>query len=133
MPGYSAECVSGHHESCADRDCRCMCSAHPWNRKLAPPPTTAPTSGLACPNCNRVPRPGDQFCREDGEKLISPQKCVCGATGDKADRFCGKCGSTFQKFTPLPEPLLTDEEILAIETKARSRPSDVELPPTEVH
>ncbi len=134
MPGYSAECVSGHHESCADRDCRCMCAAHPWNRKGAQPPTPALGSGLACPVCNRTPRVGDQFCRADGEKLVNPQKCICGAIGDKQDRFCWKCGWEFAKAMPSkPEPQLTEEEIAAIEARARSRPSDVEVPPTEVH
>lgn len=128
MPGYSAECVSGHHESCTDPDCRCMCAAHPKNRKAMPP---AQSSGLACPACNRAPRPGDQFCREDGERLIVPLKCVCGATGDKTDRFCGKCGLSLSKPAQFPE--LTDEEILGMEAKARLRPSDVEIPPTEVH
>jgi hypothetical protein len=136
MPGYSAECVSGHHESCTDRDCRCMCAAHPHNRKTMSLPSRvegANPSGLACPLCNRVPRPGDLFCRADGEKLVSPQKCQCGAVGDKADRFCGKCGSAFLKLTPLPEPQFTEQEIQELEKKARLRPSDVEVPPTEVH
>lgn len=132
MPGYSEACVQGHHESCADRDCRCLCQAHPWNRKTAPPSPV--NSALACPACNRAPRPGDQFCRDDGEKLISPQKCACGATGDKADKFCGKCGLPFGRFVQdKPDPQFTEEEIVALEAKARSRPSDVEVPPTEVH
>jgi hypothetical protein len=132
MPGYSEACVQGHHESCSDRDCRCMCSAHPWNRKSAPPSIPAPGSSLACPACNRTPRPGDQFCRNDGEKLIFPQKCVCGATGDKADQYCGKCGLPFGRFIK-DSPQLSDEEVIGLEAKARSRPSDVEVPPTEVH
>ncbi len=134
MPGYSAECVSGKHETCTDRDCRCMCPSHPWNRKGAPPPTPTQGSGLACPLCNRKPRPGDQFCREDGERLVSPQKCICGAVGDKADRYCGKCGWEYAKAVQsAPEPQFTEEDIVALEAKARARPSDVEVPPTEVH
>jgi hypothetical protein len=111
-----------------------MCMSHPWNRKGAPLPTPALGSGLACPSCNRTPRIGDQFCRDDGDKLVSPQKCVCGAMGDKADRFCGKCGLPFGRLVQdSPEPQLSEEEIAALEIKARSRPSDVEVPPTEVH
>lgn len=135
MPGYSAECVSGHHESCTDPDCRCMCPTHPQNRKGATLPTHLQAiPGLACPNCNRVPRPGDLFCRNDGEKLVSPQRCSCGAIGDKSDRYCAKCGLPFGRFIPeKPDPQFSEEEILNMEAKARSRPSDVEVPPTEVH
>jgi len=130
MPGYSEACVSGHHETCADRDCRCLCPTHTWNRKpVAPPPAT---QALSCPICVRIPRPGDQFCRGDGERLVSPQKCeACGQIGDRSDRFCGKCGRSFAKVVPAVE--LTEEEIAAIEARARSRPSDVEVPPTEIH
>jgi hypothetical protein len=54
--------------------------------------------------------------------------------GDKADRFCGKCGLPFGRLVQdSPEPQLSEEEIAALEIKARSRPSDVEVPPTEVH
>lgn len=129
MPGFSEACVSGHHESCTDRDCRCLCPSHPWNHKLVTPPAPVQPAGLACPRCARVPRPGDQFCRADGEQLVSPQKCPCGAIGDKTDRFCGKCGKKLIEDSPEP----TEDQAKALESWARTRPSDVEVPPTEVH
>lgn len=131
MPGYSAECVSGQHKACVEKECRCLCHpiVHNLTRNVGP---QFIGSSLACPYCSRPPRPGDQFCREDGERLVSPQKCeACGQIGDKTDRFCGKCGSSFTKVTPAIE--LTDEEAAMLEAKARTRPSDVEVPPTEVH
>jgi hypothetical protein len=54
--------------------------------------------------------------------------------GDKADRFCGKCGLPFGRaIQDSLEPQFTEEEIAALEIKARSRPSDVEIPPQEIH
>ena len=134
MPGYSEACVQGHHESCGDRDCRCMCPSHPWNRKLATPPAPAPGTGLICPKCVKVPKTGDVFCRNDGAKLVIGKSCSCGMPCDEADLFCGKCGQKFGwGHTSSPDPQFTEEEIIALEAKARTRPSDVEVPPTEVH
>lgn len=129
MPGYSAECVSGHHKACTENDCRCLC--HPTVQNLTRNLAPQFIAGLVCPHCARPPRQGDQFCRNDGEKLVSPQKCPCGAIGDKSDQFCGKCGTSFMKATPAIE--LTDEEAIALEAKARTRPSDVEVAPHEIH
>lgn len=132
MPGYSAECVSGHHKACTENDCRCLC--HPTVQNLTRNLAPQFIAGLVCPHCARPPRQGDQFCRNDGEKLVSPQKCPCGAIGDKSDQFCGKCGLPFGRSTSTaPEPQFSDEEIATMEAKARMRPSDVEVPPTEVH
>lgn len=134
MPGYSSECVSGHHEACTERECRCMCSSHPWNRKIAPPPQAKPAGigNLVCPTCDRVPKAGDSFCRNDGTRLIAGKTCNCGKPGAPDDVYCGGCGAKFG-LPPLPALELSEEEIAAIESKARNRPSDVEVPPTEVH
>jgi hypothetical protein len=95
-------------------------------------PMVAPGTSLVCPICSQRPRAGDLFCRFDGETLVSPKKCECGQIGDQSDRFCGKCG---RRFGPEPSkiPELSEEEIKALEQKARSRPSDVEVAPQEVH
>lgn len=133
MPGYSAECVGGKHEACTDRDCRCMCPAHPWNRTLpAPPPSTRPAINLVCPQCPRLPRIGDFFCRSDGSKLVLRKRCTSGHPAEVDDVFCALCGEKFGQPT-VPVLELSEEEMVALETKARSRPSDVEVPPTEVH
>jgi hypothetical protein len=136
VPGYSAECVSGHHESCTERDCRCLCAAHPWNQTLmkgAPRPAPANGSGgtLVCPNCDRIPRAGDFFCRADGIRLIAGKMCRCGHAAEPDDKYCGNCGLSFAApIVPVPE--LSESEIAALEARARQRPSDVEVPPTEV-
>jgi hypothetical protein len=58
--------------------------------------------------------------------------CRCGKSAEPDDIFCGGCG---QKFGPAAVPVieLSEEEIAALEAKARMRPSDVEVPPIEVH
>lgn len=129
MPGFSAECVSGQHKACTEGDCRCLC--HPAVQKLLSTPKAhspgEPT--WACPRCARPPRPGDVFCREDGERLVNPHKCECGAIGDNSDRFCGKCGKKLIEDSPEP----SEDQVKALETWARGRPSDVEVPPQEIH
>lgn len=141
MPGYSAECVSGHHDSCTNRDCRCMCSAHPWNRKGVLPATMShPGTNLVCTQCPRLPRAGDFFCRSDGSKLVAGKRCTCGHGAEPDDLYCGGCGAKFggapligTSILATPVPELSDEELIVLEAKARSRPSDVEVPPQEVH
>ena len=136
LPGYSAECVSGHHSECHDSDCRCLCSAHPRNLEMMQKPnsrpSTTPASNQVCPICDRVPRVGDLFCRTDGTKLISGKMCRCGKAAEPDDKFCGGCGQLFGPPAVLV-PELSEEEIAALEAKARLRPSDVEVPPTGVH
>ena len=136
MPGLYEFCMSGQHDQCQQKDCRCLC--HPWAQKLVtrPPivPTASTTSALRCPKCSKVPRSGDVWCRADGEALVVPKGCSCGTIGDELDNFCGKCGKAFTVTTvPIPEPTFSEEEISALEAKARQRPSDVEVPPQEVH
>jgi hypothetical protein len=96
------------------------------------------TSGITCPKCQRKPRTGDSFCRFDGEVLVNPKTCSCGAIGDIADNFCGKCGKPFAEpkieAVPIPEQ---DPEFMALqeklEAKARVRPSDIEAPTQELN
>lgn len=134
MPGFGEMCVSGQHESCADRDCRCLC--HENVRKMVEKskrPVSSPVFGnLVCPQCDRVPRAGDQFCRADGTRLISGKICRCGKSAEPDDKFCGGCGQLFGP-PAVPVKELSDEEIAALEAQARQRPSDVEAPPQEVH
>lgn len=87
---------------------------------------------MVCPICDRMPHAGDIFCRMDGNKLISGKICRCGKASEPDDQFCGGCG---QKFGPpaVPIPELNEDEIAALEAKARTRPSDVEAPVNEVH
>jgi hypothetical protein len=135
LPGYSEACVSGHHEACVDPDCRCL--HHAKVQALMRPNAQLPINSdnqFVCPRCQTKPRNGDLYCRDDGEKLVIPKKCECGQIGDKSDRYCGKCGKSFVRpITPIPEPELSEEEIAAIEAKARMRPSDVKAPISEVH
>ena len=135
LPGYSEACVSGQHEACVDPDCRCL--HHAKVQALMRPNAQLPINSenqFVCPRCQTKPRNGDLYCRDDGERLVIPKKCECGQIGDKSDRYCGKCGKSFVRpITPIPELELSEEEIAAIEAKARMRPSDVEVPPTEVH
>lgn len=134
LPGYSEACTAGHHEACVDPQCRCL--HHPTVRAMMQQsqtrPTVTATGTLVCPVCDHTPRIGDQFCRVDGNKLISGKVCRCGKAGEPDDVFCGGCG---QKFGPVavPIPELSEEEIAALEARARQRPSDVETPPIEVH
>src|SRR5712692_8909157 len=128
IPGYSEACFSGHHESCTERDCRCLCAQHPWNQALMKKAQSAsgrssaePASTLVCGYCDRIPRSGDTFCRSDGTRLMPGKMCGCGKMGEPDDLYCGGCG---QKFGPaaVPVPELSDEEIAAMEAKARQRP-----------
>ena len=58
--------------------------------------------------------------------------CQCGKTSEPEDKYCGGCGRIFgPPAVPIPE--LSEEEIAALEAKARQRPSDVEAPVSEVH
>jgi hypothetical protein len=137
LPGYSAECVSGHHSECHDSDCRCLCSAHPRNlemmqKKPVVQVTSTTGTSLVCPKCARVPRLGDRFCRDDGEKLTAGKLCQCGHAGEIGDSYCPFCGQKFA-VPVIQGPELSDEEIAALEAKARLRPSDVEVPPTGIH
>jgi hypothetical protein len=126
--------MGGNHSACHESDCRCAC--HPKVQEMIredaqKPKVTVSPSSLVCPRCSQKPRVGDTYCRLDGEMLVTPKKCECGQIGDRADRFCGRCG---RKFGPAPGevPELSEEEIAALEEKARTRPSDVEVAPVEV-
>jgi hypothetical protein len=134
MPGFCESCVSGQHAACNDPQCRCLCRpAVQELMKKQPPlfPTTG-TGTLVCPECTHKPRIGDTFCRFDGNKLIPGKICCCGKAGEPDDVFCGGCGQKFgEPVVPIPE--LSEEEITALEAKARQRPSDVEAPINEVH
>lgn len=63
---------------------------------------------------------------------MAGKQCKCGKAAETDDQFCGGCG---QKFTPpaVPVPDLSEEEAAALEARARMRPSDVEVPPLEIH
>ena len=101
--------------------------------KQPAPSAPARVGTRVCPVCDRTPHAGDIFCRTDGNKLISGKICLgCGRSAEPDDVFCGGCG---RKFGPpaVPIPELSEEEIAALETHARKRPSDVEAPQTEVH
>lgn len=136
MPGYTAECMSGQHPACVNHDCRCGCHAH-VKAMLAKslPAIHVPQDGnasLICPACTKPGKVGDQFCRQDGLRLTQGKLCGCGAGAEPTDLYCGACGQKFgSPAVALPE--LSEEDLLAIEKKARMRPSDVEMPPTEVH
>jgi hypothetical protein len=133
MPGFAEMCMSGHHESCTDHQCRCGC--HSWVRELIKAPIIQKPAGignLVCPTCDRIPKAGDAFCRNDGSRLIAGKTCSCGKPGAPDDVYCGSCGAKFG-LPPLPALELSEEEIAAIEAKARMRPSDVEAPVSEVH
>lgn len=135
MPGFSAECVSGQHDACAERDCRCLC--HPKVQELmrgaAQRPKVTPSfSSMVCSQCSKVPRIGDSFCRADGSRLITGKQCSCGKAAEPDDTYCGSCGQKFGALA-VPVPELSEEELKALEAAARARPSDVEVPPVEVH
>lgn len=54
--------------------------------------TRAPEeAGRACPTCNRLPLPGDLYCRGCGTHL-APACPECGQTVTPTDRFCVSCG-----------------------------------------
>ena len=120
----------------SDLDCRCLHHKHAQDLMCkSPAPQRMTPSGpstFVCPICDRVPRIGDLFCRTDGTKLISGKMCRCGKAAEPDDKFCGGCGQLFGPPAVLV-PELSEEEIAALEAKARLRPSDVEVPPVEVH
>ena len=136
IPGYSEMCMSGHHEQCLDTDCRCLhhTKVQEMMRGQAQKATTRvgpSVSTMVCPQCAKVPRVGDTFCRADGARLMPGKQCSCGKAADPDDVFCGGCGQRFG-LPAVPVPELSEDEIAALEAKARSRPSDVEVPPVEV-
>jgi len=66
--------------------------------------------------------------------LAAGKICSCGSAGEPNDVYCGACGQKFETPAPIaPEPQFSVEEIAALEAKARMRPSDVEVPPQEIH
>ena len=60
------------------------------------------------------------------------KQCSCGKSADPDDVFCGGCGQKFGA-PAVQVPELSEDEIAALEAKARLRPSDIEVPPVEVH
>lgn len=130
MPGYSPECVSGQHKACLEPECRCLC--HPKVQNMVTKPATTARGALICPTCDYLPKLGDTFCRRDGARLIEGKLCLSGHSCDRNDIFCGTCGQKLD-LAAITVTEFTEEEIAALEAKARTRPSDVEVPPTEVH
>lgn len=54
--------------------------------------TRSPDEGnRVCPTCNRLPLPGDLYCRGCGTHL-APACPECGQTVAPSDRFCVSCG-----------------------------------------
>lgn len=86
---------------------------------------------MVCPQCSKPPRIGDTFCRADGARLLAGKQCACGKAAEPDDSFCGGCGMQFGAAV-VPVPELSEAEIKALEEKARTRPSDVEVAPVEV-
>jgi hypothetical protein len=137
MPGFGDMCVSGKHGECHETDCRCLC--HPKVQELmrgaaqrASTQVHPSTSTMVCSQCARVPRIGDSFCCADGSRLMAGKQCSCGKAAEPDDVFCGGCGQRFGAVA-VPVPELSEEELAALEAKARTRPSDVEVAPQEVH
>src|ERR1035437_5311712 len=97
MPGFCEACVTGQHSECHDPQCRCLCrpSVQALMAQSPHPVSTTSVGTLVCPQCSRVPRNGDQFCRTDGTKLISGKICRCGKAAESDDKFCGGCGMMF--------------------------------------
>jgi hypothetical protein len=134
MPGYAEMCMSGQHSECHDSQCRCGChkSVQEMIRGSAQrPQTTSAVSTMVCPQCAKVPRIGDTFCRADGARLMAGKQCSCGKAAEPDDIFCGGCGQKFGA-PAVPVPELNEDELAALEAKARQRPSDVEMPSVEV-
>ena len=133
MPGFSEECVSGQHKACLNADCRCLCHPKVQNLMTNTPAPVAKASDSVrhvCPKCNEPPfLSTDLFCRKDGAKIAHGKKCCCGRIANPADRYCFSCGIAFDS-PAIPEP--TEEEIAALEARARKRPSDVEMPVVDV-
>lgn len=136
IPGFCESCVSGQHAECRDSDCRCLCRASVQKLMKAAAvvqrPSTTAGGILTCPNCvEGQPKRGDVYCRECGTSLTSGKRCRCGRPADMGDKFCGTCGQAFP-VAAVPVSELSEEEAAALEARARQRPSDVEVPPTEV-
>jgi hypothetical protein len=137
LPGLAEMCVSGHHAACSDVGCRCLC--HPWAQELVKKSSqvshssgTSLSSKSICPKCNKIPKDGDIWCRDCGSRILHGISCECGRVADATDKFCYWCGQSLT--TPaVPIPELSEDEITALEARARTRPSDVEVPPTEIH
>jgi hypothetical protein len=137
MPGFGAMCVAGQHAECKETGCRCLC--HPKVQKMMKSSpqrsngnTVSAVSTMVCPQCAKVPRIGDTFCRADGVRLMAGKQCSCGKAAEPDDIFCGGCGQRFGAVA-VPVPELNEDELAALEAKARTRPSDVEMPQVEVH
>ena len=127
--------MSGQHSECHDSQCRCGCHRHVQEMLQGAaqrPQVSSAVSTMVCPKCARVPRIGDTFCRGDGARLMAGKQCQCGKAAEPDDMFCGGCGQRFGA-AAVPVPELSEEEIAALEAKARTRPSDVESPVVEVH
>jgi CDGSH-type Zn-finger protein len=57
--------------------------------------------------------------------------CRCGKSAEPNDEYCGGCGQKFG-LPAVPVKELSEEEVAALEAKARMRPSDVETPAQEI-
>jgi hypothetical protein len=135
MPGYSSECVSGVHNACVERDCRCDC--HPWTQALrnqplkrsdpnggyqrnlppeiqalVPPPAQTQIHNT-CPQCATRALVTDVFCRKDGMRLAMGKQCLgCGAPEEPEDQFCWQCGlKAGEKPPPPPEPTTYEQQV----------------------
>lgn len=100
MPGYTAECTSGAHSACVERDCRCQC--HPWTQNLVQKAEAQRATRQAepvielqntCIACGAKAPATETFCRHDGSRLRLGKQCLgCGSPGKTEDNFCWSCG-----------------------------------------
>lgn len=71
------------------------------------PPPAVPELKNTCPNCQRVWKATDVFCRADGVRLVMGKQCYgCGAPEQPEDQFCWQCGL---KAGEKPAPALPPE------------------------
>ena len=135
MPGYSESCVSGAHEVCGNRDCRCQC--HPWSQNLVAqkarelsrqaPAIVRESAPIevqnTCPKCGSSQRATDVFCRADGERLVLGKQCMgCGAPGNSGDKFCWQCGLAHGTKPPEPaEAPPAEDPLTRLQRQAREQ------------
>lgn len=127
MPGYSEACVSGAHPACIDTGCRCLCHISAQQlvekkkqetlRHSAGTREAVPTTELSnkCPKCGQGAKATDNFCRNDGTRLMLGKQCAkCGAPGDEPDMFCWQCSWKHGEPLPTdePEPAPTEDPVV---------------------
>ncbi len=55
-------------------------------------------AAMKCGKCGTAGRPGDRFCRKDGEKLETDIHCGgCGQKAPAGDLYCGNCGGALSE------------------------------------